>query len=99
MSLFGFTTNEKKCVARLDAYLDTRDACIAYQECTRKASQKQNQTTTSRKFGDNGQNETGMVDILWVQLLAEAEVDQAEGTQEQEALPKNLEDKEQKASP
>ncbi|KAM1734117.1 hypothetical protein ACFX11_019650 [Malus domestica] len=32
ISLFGLTVNEMECVARLDAYLDIRDARIMYQE-------------------------------------------------------------------
>ncbi|KAM2206433.1 hypothetical protein ACFX1S_025817 [Malus domestica] len=32
VSLFGLTADEIACVARLDAYLDTRDARIHYQE-------------------------------------------------------------------
>ncbi|KAM2270250.1 hypothetical protein ACFXTI_037709 [Malus domestica] len=35
VSLFGLTTNEITQVARLDAYLDTRDARIMYQEQAR----------------------------------------------------------------
>lgn len=40
VSFFSLTVDEKEYVVRLDAYLDTRDACIAYQEQTRKASQE-----------------------------------------------------------
>ncbi|KAM2936424.1 hypothetical protein COP2_034026 [Malus domestica] len=47
MSLFDLTTNEKEDMARVDAYLDMRDVCIAYQERTRKVSQEQNQVPTS----------------------------------------------------
>lgn len=39
VSLFGLTAEEIECVKRLDAYLDARDAHIAYQERTRKALQ------------------------------------------------------------
>lgn len=44
--VFGLTTEEMVCVKRLDAYLDTRDARIAYEEGTSKALQTQDQAST-----------------------------------------------------
>lgn len=41
ISFFGLTTDEMERAARLDAYLDTRDARIAYQEEIRKVYHKQ----------------------------------------------------------
>ncbi|KAB2632331.1 plasma membrane ATPase 1-like [Pyrus ussuriensis x Pyrus communis] len=63
VSLFGLTANEKECVARLDAYLDMRDARIAYQELACKASQGQDRSPTSSELKDSNQNEMGMLDV------------------------------------
>ncbi|KAM2056776.1 hypothetical protein EV2_030149 [Malus domestica] len=41
VSLFSLTADEKDRVARLDAYLDTRNAWIAYEEQARKMRQEQ----------------------------------------------------------
>ncbi|KAM2168296.1 hypothetical protein ACFX1Q_037756 [Malus domestica] len=47
VSLFGLTTDEIACVARLDAYLDTRDARIHYQEQARILTPSTLSTSTS----------------------------------------------------
>ncbi|KAM1011807.1 hypothetical protein ACFX13_047872 [Malus domestica] len=58
VSLFGLTTDEKDRVARLDAYLDTRDARITYEERVRKTLQGQNQTPDASGPDDDSQKET-----------------------------------------
>lgn len=45
VSLFGLTVEENERVTRLDAYLNTRDTSIAYQEMTYKALQTQHQVS------------------------------------------------------
>ncbi|KAM2057914.1 hypothetical protein ACFX16_030550 [Malus domestica] len=47
VSLFGLTTDEIARVARLDAYLDTRDAWIHYQEQARILTPSTLSTSTS----------------------------------------------------
>ncbi|KAM2291861.1 hypothetical protein ACFXTI_026678 [Malus domestica] len=59
VSLFGLTADENDRVARLDAYLDTRDARIAFKERVRKALQGQHQAPATNKLEDNSQNKTG----------------------------------------
>ncbi|KAM2112170.1 hypothetical protein ACFX1R_014720 [Malus domestica] len=57
VSIFGFTIDEMERVAWPDAYLDTRDAHITYQEETRKASHKQCQVITPTESKVNVPNE------------------------------------------
>lgn len=77
VSFFGLTIDEKEHVARLDAYLVTRDACIAYQERTRKALQVQDQVLTSSEPEINVQNETAPTDMPQKHILTAAKDDQA----------------------
>ena len=60
VSLFGPTTDKENRVARLDTYLDTRNARIAYEERARKTLQGQNQTSASNMLEDNNHNESGL---------------------------------------
>ncbi|KAM2640415.1 hypothetical protein TB1_026800 [Malus domestica] len=63
VSLLSLMADEKDHMERLDAYLDTRDAQIAYEERARKALHGQNQTPVMNKLKDDNQNETGSFDI------------------------------------
>ncbi|KAM2187308.1 hypothetical protein ACFX1X_029612 [Malus domestica] len=58
VSLFSLTVDEKDRVARLDAYLDTRNARIAYKEQAHKMRQKQSQTPDTCKPDDDSQKDT-----------------------------------------
>ncbi|KAM2302549.1 hypothetical protein ACFX1S_033342 [Malus domestica] len=73
MSLFGLTTNDKEHMARLDAYLETRDVCIAYHERTRKASQEQNQVPTPSELEIDIQNDTAPTNMLQEHILMTTE--------------------------
>ncbi|KAM1292074.1 hypothetical protein ACFX2I_019000 [Malus domestica] len=58
VSLFGLTVDETERVARLDAYLDTRNAHIAYEEQARRIRQDQNLTPDACKSEDDNQQDT-----------------------------------------
>ncbi|XP_050116057.1 uncharacterized protein LOC126593931 [Malus sylvestris] len=58
VSLFGLTVDETERVARLDAYLDTRNAQIAYEERARQIRQDQNPVPDACKFEDDNQQDT-----------------------------------------
>ncbi|KAM1941474.1 hypothetical protein ACFX13_029050 [Malus domestica] len=58
VSLFGLTTDEKVRVARLDTYLDTRNAQIAYEERARKIRQEQSPIPDACKPNDDSQKDT-----------------------------------------
>ncbi|KAM2855994.1 hypothetical protein PS2_000407 [Malus domestica] len=67
ISLFGLTVDETERVARLDAYLDTRNARIAYEERARKIRQEQSPTPYACKPEDDSQQDTTsdcMVDVV-----------------------------------
>ncbi|KAM1746425.1 hypothetical protein ACFX11_013056 [Malus domestica] len=53
VSLFGLTVDEKSSVELLDAYLDIRDARIAYEERARKALQGHNPTPATNRLEDD----------------------------------------------
>ncbi|KAM1743404.1 hypothetical protein ACFX12_013298 [Malus domestica] len=57
-SLFGLTIDKKDQVAHLDAYLDTRDAWIAYEKCARKSLQEQSQTPETNGLDNYSPKET-----------------------------------------
>ncbi|KAM1052889.1 hypothetical protein ACFX2J_000464 [Malus domestica] len=77
VSLFGLITDEKERIARLDAYLDMKDARIACQEQTHMTSQDQNPVPTSSEPEVDMQNEKPLVDIPHEHTPTLAKKDQA----------------------
>lgn len=71
VSLFDLTTDKKEHMTHLDAYLDTRNACITYQEQTRRALQVQNQVPTPSKPEVN----IALMDMPHERILVVAEDD------------------------
>ena len=81
VSPFSLTVDKKERVTRLDAYLDMRDAQIAYQERARKALQERDQTPMLSELKEDTQNETELENIPQ-QLLVRAKDDLVEDTQD-----------------
>lgn len=73
-------------VAWLDAYLDTRDARITYQEETLNASHKQGHVITPTESGANVPNEEVPVSISQKHTLVPAEDSHTEDAHEQDTL-------------
>ena len=82
VTLFGLTANEKESLVLLDAYLNTRDVRIAYQEQTRKALQEQNQVPMSSEPEVDIQNKMSPMDIPRECILVAAETSQADNAHE-----------------
>ncbi|KAM1018999.1 hypothetical protein EV1_040061 [Malus domestica] len=94
--LFGLTTDEKDWVAHLDAYLDTRDTRITYEERARKALQGQSQTPERNGLEDNRQKEARSSYTSQEQVPVKTHDDRAKnGLTHNAAVFNNLEDDDQ----
>ncbi|KAB2600207.1 hypothetical protein D8674_010478 [Pyrus ussuriensis x Pyrus communis] len=70
VSLFGLTADEEKWIARLDTYLDTRNARIAYEERAR-ITKDQHQSSAVNMVEGNSQTTLDLVNTSQIPALTE----------------------------
>ncbi|KAM2867362.1 hypothetical protein COP2_023289 [Malus domestica] len=94
-SLFGLMIDEKDRVTRLDAYLDTREARIAYEKHARK-TQKQSQTSETNGLDNYSPKETRSGSLAQEQVHVETPDHEAEDALTHDTIVlNNLEDDDQ----